>query len=156
MSVPGARIRRMGAADVERVVEIAAGLPEAPHWPASVYLAALDPLHLPRRIALVAGAAASDAPVAFTVASVVAPQAELETIAVAAAAQRQGMGAGLLRALVEKLREDQVTELLLEVRVSNRTAIQFYRAQGFVETGRRARYYADPEEDAVLMELRLG
>lgn len=146
----------MGAGDVERAVEIAGGLREAPHWPASVYVAALDLLHLPRRIALVAVDAASDAVAGFAVASVVAPEAELETIAVAAEGQRRGVGAGLLRALVEELKAEQVTGLLLEVRASNRAAIGFYRAQGFVEAGRRARYYIGPEEDAVLMRLRLG
>jgi ribosomal protein S18 acetylase RimI-like enzyme len=49
-----------------------------------------------------------------------------------------------------------VSELTLEVRASNRAALGFYRAQGFEETGRRPRYYADPEEDAVLMGLNLA
>lgn len=94
--------------------------------------------------------------VGFAVAGLVAPEAELETIAVSAKAQRQGVGALLLRALAEELRTERVTGLILEVRASNRAALGFYRAQGFIETGRRPRYYADPEEDAVLMGLNLG
>jgi ribosomal protein S18 acetylase RimI-like enzyme len=31
----------------------------------------------------------------------------------------------------------------------------FYAASGFHENGRRPRYYADPEEDAFLMERSL-
>jgi len=42
------------------------------------------------------------------------------------------------------------------VRASNGAAIGFYRAQGFAETGRRPRYYADPEEDAILLRLGIG
>ncbi len=182
------RIRAMSAADLERVVEIATGLREAPKWAAPVYLAALDPSKMPRRIALVAELAweeqtsGAKAPVdllqlnvrakartlheayppgsgrviGFAVASVVAPEAELETIALAAEGQRRGVGARLVGALVEQLRRERVTELLLEVRASNQAALAFYRAEGFRKTGRRVGYYADPKEDAVLMVRRLG
>jgi ribosomal-protein-alanine acetyltransferase len=92
----------------------------------------------------------------FAVANMVPPEAELETIAIVPAHQRLGSGALLLRALVEELRKEQVTELILEVRASNRAALGFYRGQGFEEIGRRVRYYADPEEDAVLMRLKLA
>jgi [ribosomal protein S18]-alanine N-acetyltransferase len=155
-SKPEVWIRRMGEADLDRVVEIGESLPEAPQWPASAYGAAINPLHRPRKIALVAVDPVSDALAGFLVAGLVAPEAELETIAVAAEAQRRGAGGLLLRALVEELRAERVTELILEVRASNRTALGFYRAQGFKETGRRPRYYADPEEDAVLMGLNLA
>ena len=94
--------------------------------------------------------------VGFAVASVVSPEAELETIAVAAEAQRRGVGERLLGALVEELRAERVAELLLEVRASNAAAIGFYRVRGFEEAGRRARYYAEPEEDAVLMRMKLA
>ena len=46
-------------------------------------------------------------------------------------------------------------DLILEVRTSNGAAQGLYRAGGFVECGRRLRYYADPEEDAVLMRMGL-
>ena len=150
------RIRRMSARDVQRVLEIAEGLREAPRWAASAYLAAIDPGHSPRRIALVAANLASGAPVGFLVASVGPPEAELETIAVAPQGQRRGVGRLLLGALEEELKTERVTELLLEVRASNLGALGFYAALGFRETGRRVRYYADPEEDAVLMGLKLG
>jgi len=92
----------------------------------------------------------------FAVASVVGPQAELETIAVAAGEQRRGVGRRLFLALLEELRRAEVREVLLEARASNHPALELYRALGFAATGRRPRYYDDPVEDAVLMELRLG
>jgi len=150
------RIRRMSAADLERVMEIAESLRDAPRWPVSAYWAALDPLNTPRRIALVAEEPETDAVAGFAVASLLAPQAELESIAVAAKWQRRGVGGRLLKAMVEKLLTEQVTEVILEVRASNRAALGFYQAQGFKETERRPRYYADPQEDAVLMGLRVG
>jgi ribosomal-protein-alanine acetyltransferase len=149
-------VRPMSAADVERVLKIAESLREAPQWAASAYLAAINPDHSPRRIALVAADVESGAPIGFLVASLMAPEAELETIAVAAEGQRRGVGARLLGTLQEELKMERVTELLLEVRASNHGALGFYAALGFRETGRRPRYYADPEEDAVLMGLRFG
>lgn len=149
------RVRRMRAADLERVMEIAGSLPEAPQWPVPAYRAVLDPLNTPRRIALVAEEPETGAVTGFAVGSLLAPEAELETIAVAGEGQRRGVGGRLFRAMVEALRTEQVTKVILEVRASNRAALGFYRAQGFAEAGRRSRYYADPQEDAVLMGLRL-
>jgi ribosomal-protein-alanine N-acetyltransferase len=150
------RIRRMQAWDLRRVMEIAESLPGAPQWRISAYLRALDPLNAPRRIALVAEEQETDAVAGFAVGSLLAPEAELETIAVAEEAQRRGVGAQLFRAMVEELRAEQVTEVMLEVRASNLPALGFYQAVGFVETGRRPRYYADPQEDAILLRLRVG
>ena len=128
---------------------------EAPNWNTSAYVAAIDPENTPRRIALVAVDPGNGTLAGFLVASLLAPEAELETIAVAAKDQRRGVGSWLMNELLEELRTEQINRLNLEVRASNRAALGFYAALGFEETGRRPRYYADPEEDAVLMVLRL-
>ncbi|MFO7530285.1 MAG: ribosomal protein S18-alanine N-acetyltransferase [Marinobacter sp.] len=71
----------------------------------------------------------------------------------------RGFGAGryLLEHLVDKAREDGMTQVLLEVRVSNRTAEQLYRSAGFGEIGCRPGYYpaANGPEDARVMTLPL-
>jgi ribosomal-protein-alanine N-acetyltransferase len=154
----------MSDADLECVLKIAESLREAPHWAPAAYVAAMDGTHVPFRVALVAecgeaqgeDARGETAVVGFLVAAIVADEAELETIAVVETEQRRGVGRKLLRALVRELRTQKVGSLNLEVRASNRRAIRFYSAQGFGETGRRERYYADPEEDAVLMRLSLA
>lgn len=152
------QIRQMIAADVGRVLEIAASLPESPHWPESAYLDALNPESTPRRIALVAvvsDPAGSNKIEGFNVASLLPPQAELESIAVATGSQRRGLGRMLFDALLCELRAAGVIEITLEVRASNHTALGFYRCAGFSQTGTRRPYYADPVEDAVLMRLDL-
>lgn len=149
-------LRRMRKDDLESVVAIAASSKEAPQWAPAAYLAALEPSSMPRRIALVAEDSASGSILGFAVASVLPPQAELESIAVAAASQRRGVGRALFSALADELRAAAVSEFMLEVRASNLQAIGFYRSLGWLETGRRPRYYHDPEEDAVLMSLALG
>ncbi len=150
-----ARIRRMTPADMDRAMEIAQDLKDAPHWPLAAYLAALEPQGAPRRIALVAEDVKTGIVVGLAVASLLPPQGELETIAVVAEGQRHGVARRLFAAMAEELRAAQVTEVMLEVRASNRPALAFYHAQGFVETGRRPRYYADSQEDALLLGLRL-
>lgn len=150
------QIRHMAAGDLARVMQIAGSLRDAPHWTQTAYTTALNPESTPRRIALVAADANEGRPLGFAVASLLPPQAELETIAVAAESQRRGLGGRLFGALAGELRAAGVTELLLEVRASNLAALEFYRAHGFVETGRRIGYYTDPIEDAVLMQVRIG
>lgn len=178
MKLPGVgvRTRRMTAADLERVIEIAESLPEAPHWPRASYLDMVRPSAVVPRMALVAieptpatiesatgaiesGASTTESAASairgFAVASLLPPQAELETIAVLARHQRHGLGRLLLNALIQELRQAGTGELRLEVRASNLAAIGFYRSAGFSEIGRRARYYADPIEDAILMNLSI-
>lgn len=143
-------IRRMRVEDVAQAVEIAASLPEAPHWPADVYARALSPEAVPRRIALVAEA--PEARLAgFLMTVLIPPLAELESIGVAKGAQRQGVGGQLLTKLFEILGDQRITDVMLEVRESNLGARALYRSMGFGETGRRSGYYAEPKEDAILL-----
>ncbi len=154
------RIRRMGATEVDEVVSLAASLKDAPHWPRAAYGAALDqasnPASMPRRIALIAVQCSSGAVLGFAIASRIGGEAELESIAVAAPWQRQGVGRQLWASMAQELRLAGVEEVRLEVRASNLPAVGLYRALGFAATGRRPRYYAEPVEDAVLMALHLG
>lgn len=142
-------VRPMQAADLDAVLALAAALKEAPHWPRPAYEAALDPAAAVRRVALVAEA--QGALLGFAIASLLPPEAELESIAVSAAAQRRGVGRLLLSDLWSKIAQSGVHALRLEVRAGNRRAIAFYQATGWVECGRRPRYYADPVEDALLL-----
>lgn len=157
MNSPGAevRIRPMTPPDLDRVTEIAQSLRDAPHWPRGVYQAALNSESTPRRIALVAEESQGGPVAGFAVACLIGPEAELESIAVSAGSQRRGLARRLFAALAGELRRTQAAEVYLEVRASNGPALGFYRSLGFEETGRRGRYYRDPEEDAVLMRLRL-
>ena len=65
--------------------------------------------------------------------------------------RRQGIAEGLIAVLVDKLRENEVYCLLLEVRASNDPAKALYEKLGFVEVGRRKNYYRNPREDALIL-----
>jgi [ribosomal protein S18]-alanine N-acetyltransferase len=155
-------IRPMTAGDVEWAQRMAEEAPQAPHWPAGAYQAAIDPRATPRRLALIAetpkAAAHLDrlAPRAgFAIASLLPPDSELEMIVVAPGVRRQGVGRAIFTVLIRELVSSGVTEVTLEVRVSNQPALALYRALGFMESAQRPRYYVDPVEDAVLMRLAL-
>lgn len=75
----------------------------------------------------------------------------IANIAVTTAFRRQGVATLLMRELLSIAGMQKLGFLTLEVRESNRPAISFYQTLGFGEVGRRKRFYANPEEDAVLM-----
>ncbi len=148
------RVRSMVPADLDRVVEITAALKDAPQWPRRVFEAVLGAA-TPMRIALIAEDSVARVVVGYIVAGVVPPEAELESIAVSAGHQRQGVAQRLFAVMADELVRAQVREVLLEVRESNQAARGFYASLGFLEEGRRRSYYADPVEDAVLMRMQL-
>jgi [ribosomal protein S18]-alanine N-acetyltransferase len=139
--------------DLDRVAAIANSLQTVPHWGRSAYEDAIAAGNEPRRIALVAERSGEE--IGFAVARVVIPAAEIETIAIDGRAQGCGFGSSLLLAMLEELKLAGVSEVELEVRVSNERALRVYGRAGFVEVGRRRGYYADPVEDAVLMRREL-
>ncbi len=149
-------IRPMAAADLDRILEIAAALAQAPQWPREVYEAMLDPAHVGRRVALVAEEAGSGNVAGFAIASVIPPEAELESIGVTAEFQKRGIGRRLVKEIGKNLRLRGVTKVHLEVRDSNLAAKGLYASLGFIAAGCRSGYYTDSIEDAIMMYLDLG
>ena len=68
--------------------------------------------------------------------------------------RRMGMGRELMALGEQRLRDEGVSRLVLEVDVCNEQAIGFYERLGFARRLRLPRYYADGA-DALLMEKRL-
>jgi [ribosomal protein S18]-alanine N-acetyltransferase len=75
-------------------------------------------------------------------------QEHLVSIAVIPASRKKGVGQALLDHLLERL---ETGSLKLEVRRSNKAALDLYRKNGFVQSGVAHSYYTDGE-DAILME----
>jgi ribosomal-protein-alanine N-acetyltransferase len=92
----------------------------------------------------------------FIVGRQAAGEAEILNLAVIPAKRRKGEGRALLKAAMDEFRARQVSRVFLEVRESNETGIAFYEKQGFSKTGRRAGYYHDPDEGAIVMEMKLA
>ena len=79
-------------------------------------------------------------------------QAELLNIAIRPSFQGEGHGRYLLDLCVDILK-GSASQLYLEVRASNFSAIELYRNKGFIQTGKRTGYYhsENVKEDALLM-----
>jgi len=72
-------------------------------------------------------------------------------IAVAAPFRRRGIATLLMIDVLAFAGRVRAEEIYLEVRVSNAPARKFYRGLGFVEAGRRSRYYLDGEDALVMV-----
>ena len=85
----------------------------------------------------------------------VPPEADVLNLAVAPDCRRQGLGRKLLCTLTELLHSKGIESLSLEVRPSNQAALALYSELGFVQVGRRPKYYVNPTEDALILRKEL-
>lgn len=81
--------------------------------------------------------------------------ADVQTIAIAEASRGRGRGRALLDALLAEASRRGVRTVFLEVRADNPVAQALYASEGFLEVGRRPRYYQPDDVDAVVMKLDL-
>jgi len=127
-------IRPLKLADLPAIEEIQRLNPTASQWTPADYLGYHTLI-----------AEIDDRPVAF-IALLDLPlhETEILNLAVHPAYQRQGIATALLNAIPAKV-------IFLDVRISNLSALAFYRRHGFVKTGHRRKYYSHPVEDAIMM-----
>jgi ribosomal-protein-alanine N-acetyltransferase len=85
-----------------------------------------------------------------------ADELHLTDLGVTGAARRRGVARALCAELRREALRSDARVILLEVRESNAAALALYHSLSFRELDRRARYYADTGEDAVVMQLELG
>lgn len=96
-----------------------------------------------------------DALAGYIGAQAVPPDADVMNLAVAPNYRRRGLARSLLHELTQCLRKQGVNYLFLEVRASNLPAQSLYASAGFVEVGRRKKYYVNPVEDALILRKEL-
>ena len=78
-------------------------------------------------------------------------EGEITNVAVAPDKRNSGIGFKLMQAAIEEAREHGITQIILEVRLSNASAIHLYEKCGFVNCGVRKGFYDFPKEDAYIM-----
>lgn len=159
------RVRWANLADVPAMIKLERDAPAAGHWSREQYERVFDTRDdSSERFAWVAehesakpenlSSQASEI-LAFIVAHRIGSEWELENIVVTEAVRRQGLGARLLSEFIAHARTEGAASIFLEVRESNHSARALYRKTGFLETGLRKSYYANPPEDAILCRLSL-
>ncbi len=95
--------------------------------------------------------------VGFSIVMMVLDEAHLLDIGVDRRYQGRGHGAALLRRAMDDAQVAGARRLLLEVRPSNRQAVEFYLRFGFTQIGVRRGYYpaAAGREDALVFDKEL-
>jgi [ribosomal protein S18]-alanine N-acetyltransferase len=83
--------------------------------------------------------------------AVIEDEAHVLTLGAVTAFQRRGVGAALLRDLLDAADRRGAGTVLLDVRADNPVAQRLYERHGFIRAGIRRRYYQPSNTDAVVM-----
>lgn len=161
--VSGVTLRPLRWWDVEALLPVEAELFGASAWSAELFWSELA---APGRTYLVAveevdggdgsaDGASREVLLGYAGLAVAGPDADVQTLAVAPHAQRRGLGARLLDALLDAARRGGAASVLLEVRADNEPAKALYAARGFERVGVRRRYYQPEDVDALVLRRRL-
>jgi [ribosomal protein S18]-alanine N-acetyltransferase len=89
--------------------------------------------------------------VAFCACWMIFDELHINTLAVAPAERRRGVATALLNRVLGDAAAAGIRKATLEVRASNEAALRLYERLGFRVTAVRERYYAQPEEDALIL-----
>lgn len=92
--------------------------------------------------------------VAYIGAWFILDEAHITNVSVKSDFRRQKIAKQLITAFIVLAKKHQITSITLEVRASNIPAQSLYQQFGFEKQGLRKRYYADNNEDAIIMWLR--
>jgi [ribosomal protein S18]-alanine N-acetyltransferase len=144
--------RRAGAADLDAIMAIErVAFPEDAWSPATMRA----DLESPHTFYLVVEEAGRVVGYAGLRAPAGSADADIQTIAISAESRTRGRGRTLLTGLLEEAHARGVRDVFLDVRDDNAVAQELYRSEGFVEVGRRPRYYQAAGRDAIVMRLAL-
>ena len=96
--------------------------------------------------------------IAYSIMSVAADESHLLTIVVPETEQGKGYGKKMLEEMIRLAKKNDANDMYLEVRISNKAAIQLYHQRGFNELGVRNNYYPAEHgrEDALIFALNLS
>ncbi len=99
--------------------------------------------------------------IGYLIAMLAGDTADILNIGIDSDFKRQGYGTALLNHLIKELKKKDIGEILLEVRAGNKSAIQFYKKQGFEEISVRKNYYTknsknqSHREDGIIMRIKI-
>ncbi len=142
------RIERMRRRHVRSVLAIEQQVFPRP-WSAALYLSEIaQPATRSYHVATVEGAV-----VGYAGCMVAAGESHVTTVGVDPAWQGRLIGMRVVYEVVAESIRRGATAITLEVRVSNHPAQRLYQRFGFVPAGIRKNYYAEVNEDAIVMWL---
>jgi ribosomal-protein-alanine N-acetyltransferase len=83
-------------------------------------------------------------------------EADIINIGILKHYQSKGFGSLLLKKFLINVRRLKIKTVWLEVRESNTRAQNFYQLNGFVQVRKRTNFYAQPSENALVMQLKVA
>lgn len=139
------QIREMQVKDADAVVAIEQQIFSQP-WSRQGFL---DAVNLANTVFLVAEE--NNRIVGYIGMYVAMDEGEITNVAVAPVERCHGIGGMLIAELLKIAENKGIARIVLEVRVSNDSAIRLYERNGFVQCGVRRGFYEFPKEDAYVM-----
>ncbi|MDW7668874.1 MAG: ribosomal protein S18-alanine N-acetyltransferase [Bacillota bacterium] len=79
----------------------------------------------------------------------------INNIAVKESYREKGLGKKVLDYIIKYGKENYFSRITLEVRESNKRALNLYYQNGFIIISRRTGYYSNPKEDALILMKNL-
>jgi ribosomal-protein-alanine N-acetyltransferase len=149
-AVPDVLIRPMAESDVSDVIAVERASYQFP-WSEGIFRDCLRVGYVCRVVAM------NDAIIGYGVMSVGAGEAHILNLCISVAYRCRGVGKRLLTYLIDRGAATGMTEVFLEVRPSNTSAIRLYQSVGFEQVGMRRGYYqaVGGREDAAVLKLAL-
>jgi len=140
------KIRLADTGDIDRIAEMEQiCFPEDP-WSREAVAAEFSGLNATRYYA----AEEDGQIIAYAGIWLIPPEGYITNVAVLPECRRRGIASAVLGRMTNDCLEEGVTDVTLEVRVSNAPGIALYKSLGFTEAGIRRKYYSDGE-DALIM-----
>ncbi len=139
-------IREMRESDLDRIMEIE-NKTFTPPWSREAFLLELNKNLLAKYIVgMVDGDIAGYGGIWLII-----DEGHITNIAVEEKYRGLGVGKKIVEGLINLCVDRGLRAMTLEVRKSNEIAKSLYKKYGFVESGIRPKYYADNNEDAIIM-----
>jgi ribosomal-protein-alanine N-acetyltransferase len=147
------RVELMSEADLEPVLDIEYLSFTSP-WPRDIFLGELRGSDIAQLfVARILEGDQQGRVAAYSCTWIVADEMHITSFAVHPQFRRQHVGQQLLAGVLARALESGCRQAVLEVRASNHGAQRLYSRFGFAPVAVRMRYYADNDEDAIIMLL---
>ena len=141
------RVERMRTADLVEILPIEEDLFGAERWTPGMFRTELDAGHY-----YLVARDEDGTLLGYGGLAVYPPEGWVNNLAVRREAQRRGVGAALLEALLAEAKRREVRMVLLEVAATNEPAQQLYQRYGFEVVAVRRGYYQPSNTDALVMK----
>src|SRR5947199_10066433 len=138
------RIRKARKSDVDRIVDIERSWQHLSHWSVDSYYRLLnDDGFISSFVAETETGKGCLGIVGFVIFHIAADVSEIYNIAVESAHARSGIGKELMMAALRELERRRAVKVGLEVRKSNKPAVNFYLKFNFILSGQRKHSYSN-------------